>query len=333
MKYLSFDVGIKNLAYCVINTNVQSSTNNTNDTNEKHNVFEIADWQIINLVANKVKLNKLPCSYNVTVKRKCGVMTYKYYEKNNVKYGLCKNHMSEHKQIVSSFFKQCDNNNCNNKKESNTNLCSNLQKKACKKQPINLYDNLGWLCEKHYCQNLKKQIAKYKIQKIQTNNANYESTFILATNLYNELETRNLANGIDEVLIENQPTLKNPIMKNIASLLYGYFIFKKIKSVRFISPLNKMKINPEISAEMLSKCQNKAEIKKTTKKLGITFAMVLLHNTTFMKLIDKYEDKQDDLCDAFLQCYHYIYKNNLNFDVDIYNEITKSKHENVLVLD
>jgi hypothetical protein len=328
MKYLSFDVGIKNLAYCVINTTTQSSTN------EKHNMFEIADWQIINLVANKIKPNKLSCSHNVTTKRKCGVMTYKYYEKDNVKYGLCKNHMSEHKQIVSSFYKQCNNNNnCNDKKEMNNVLCSNLQKKTCKKQPINLYDNLGWLCEKHYDQNLKKQIAKHKIQKIQTNNANHESTFILATNLYDELETRNLADGIDEVLIENQPTLKNPIMKNIASLLYGYFVFKKIKSVRFISPLNKMKINQEISVEMLSKCQNKAETKKTTKKLGITFAKVLLHNTTFMKLIDKYEDKQDDLCDAFLQCYHYIYKNNLNFDIDVYNKITESKHENVLVLD
>lgn len=328
MKYLSFDVGIKNLAYCVLNTNAQSSTN------EKHNVFEISDWQIINLVANKVKLNKLPCSYNITIKRKCGVMTYKYYEKNDVKYGLCKNHVSEHKQIVSSFFKQCDNKNSNNdKQELNSNLCLHLQKKACKKQPINLYDNLGWLCEKHYCQNLKKQITKHKMCKIQNNNANHESTFILATNLYNELEMRNLANDINEVLIENQPSLKNPIMKNIASLLYGYFIFKKIKSVRFISPLNKMKINPEISTEILSKCQNKAETKKATKELGITFAKVLLYNTTFMKLIDKYEDKQDDLCDAFLQCYHYIYKNNLNFDVDIYNKIMESKRENVLILD
>lgn len=54
-------------------------------------------------------------------------------------------------------------------------------------------------------------------------------------------------------------------MKNIASLLYGYFVFKKIKSVRFISPLNKMKINQEISVEMLSKCQNKAETKKQQK--------------------------------------------------------------------
>jgi succinate dehydrogenase flavin-adding protein (antitoxin of CptAB toxin-antitoxin module) len=69
MKYLSFDVGIKNLAYCVINTTTQSSTN------EKHNMFEIADWQIINLVANKIKPNKLSCSHNVTTKRKCGVMT------------------------------------------------------------------------------------------------------------------------------------------------------------------------------------------------------------------------------------------------------------------
>lgn len=44
-------------------------------------------------------------------------------------------------------------------------FCVQIYKKTCKKQPINLYDNLGWLCEKHYDQNLKKQIAKHKIQK------------------------------------------------------------------------------------------------------------------------------------------------------------------------
>ena len=40
--------------------------------------------------------------------------------------------------------------------------------------------------------------------------------------------TVNQIKFINEILIENQPTLINPTMKTIASLLYGYFVMRGI---------------------------------------------------------------------------------------------------------
>ena len=72
MKILSFDVGIKNLAYCLINK--------TNDEN-----FKIEDWGKINLDDEK-----LICNCNLRNNKKCLKNANYYYEKNNVKIYLCK---------------------------------------------------------------------------------------------------------------------------------------------------------------------------------------------------------------------------------------------------
>ena len=45
MKYISFDVGIKNLSYCIIDV--------------KNDVFEIDDWNVIALCDKKDKVNKI----------------------------------------------------------------------------------------------------------------------------------------------------------------------------------------------------------------------------------------------------------------------------------
>ena len=68
----------------------------------------------------------------------------------------------------------------------------------------------------------------------------------------------------DEVLIENQPTLKNPTMKTISTLLYSYFVMRgitdkqgTISNVRFICPSNKLKVNKvETDATLNKKGKN-----------------------------------------------------------------------------
>ena len=45
MNYISFDVGIKNLSYCIIEIN--------------NNIFEIVDWNVIALCDSKDKVNKI----------------------------------------------------------------------------------------------------------------------------------------------------------------------------------------------------------------------------------------------------------------------------------
>ena len=45
MKYISFDVGIKNLSYCIIDIN--------------NDIFDIIDWNVISLCDNKEKVNQI----------------------------------------------------------------------------------------------------------------------------------------------------------------------------------------------------------------------------------------------------------------------------------
>ena len=46
--------------------------------------------------------------------------------------------------------------------------------------------------------------------------------------MYNRLNTELNDYDITEVLLENQPCLKNPVMKSIQMIIYGYFQYQSI---------------------------------------------------------------------------------------------------------
>ena len=54
MKILSIDVGIKNLAFCLL----ESNANNTNDKNDTFEEYKIIKWDVINLTEYEKKLDK-----------------------------------------------------------------------------------------------------------------------------------------------------------------------------------------------------------------------------------------------------------------------------------
>ena len=90
---------------------------------------------------------------------------------------------------------------------------------------------------------------------------------------------------VDEVIIENQPSLKNPKMKSIAETLYNYFLCRgiidtkitmsPITNVKYISPSNKLKINKDNTKLVLSNSKNKTETYKLTKELGIMYCQTI----------------------------------------------------------
>jgi len=124
---------------------------------------------------------------------------------------------------------------------------------------------------------------------------------------------------IDYTLIENQPTLKNPRMKAISDTVYCWFLIrglidsKIIKSIHFISPGNKLKDY----AEELTNSENKY---KSTKMKSISVVNDYFDNNTlrsnleledivkWKKHLSNYS-KKDDLCDALLQGFYWIDKN------------------------
>ena len=65
MNYISFDVGIKNLSYCIIEIN--------------NNVFDIIDWNVIALCDSKDKVNKINLiNVGKTLKDKLEVVLNKF---------------------------------------------------------------------------------------------------------------------------------------------------------------------------------------------------------------------------------------------------------------
>ena len=162
------------------------------------------------------------------------------------------------------------------------------------------------ICDKH--ESLYTDIRK--ISQVNLKQSLEKTTEILFTLLDKEKDFLN----VDTVLIENQPALKNPTMKSIAMLVYSYFVIKGImnndniiKQVKFICPSNKLKVNKTESDLLLSneKIINDIGVYKLTKKLGIKYCSALISPTDLIKLNE--HKKKDDLCDAFLQGFYYLF--------------------------
>jgi hypothetical protein len=137
---------------------------------------------------------------------------------------------------------------------------------------------------------------------------------------------------VDIVIIENQPSLKNPKMKSIQMILYSYFIIlgkiigngenttSYIDKIDFCSASNKLKVydGPEIN--LISKKKNienkefenkdieNNELNKKTIKYSDKKKLAILHAQYYLQYQDsKYLEffnshkKKDDLSDSFLQ--------------------------------
>lgn len=115
----------------------------------------------------------------------------------------------------------------------------------------------------------------------------------LVKNIINELDQLNLC-GIEKVIIENPPSMKNPILKSVSMVLYVYFTMKD-KPTEFISPSRKLtkQQNKELSYK-----ERKAEsVKKVLETIG----------QLNLKLLEGYT-RLHDICDCINQAIAYICK-------------------------
>lgn len=139
--------------------------------------------------------------------------------------------------------------------------------------------------------------------------------------LYNKLQEIFLDYDITEVLLENQPVLKNPVMKSIQIILYSFFQYEKvlmgrdINLIKFINASNKLKLGKNLSEINNSEDIVKIKSKYTkNKKLAIIYTNHFLQERLIEEDYIKYNEifnkhkKKDDLSDAFLQGLYYIQK-------------------------
>ena len=283
-KILSFDVGIKNLAYCLM----EKKTDGTNyDLN-------IKKWNIINLVEDRDL-----CKYKLRTGNFCGkIARFQMKTTSDTSLVLCNAHKDKCKVEVTETEKfKCVHTKCN---------------LNCK---YNILNNSEWSwCDKHQ-KDSKKVLTQFKAKKITGQNCSQQPIQELAQKLFTKLDSEKDLIQVDEILIENQPSLKNPNMKTIASILYSYFVMRgivdkdrthsPINFVKFISPSNKLKVDKSVTLDKLNKAKDQKEYYDITKGLGKIYC------TTLIKDSEKHflaaHAKQDDLCDCFLQGFQYLF--------------------------
>ena len=180
--------------------------------------------------------------------------------------------------------------------------CDVHLKKRCEKQCT--YEIKGDEKVKYCCTAHSKRFPKKK--KL---NANHDLMKIsqLCVDKLREIDI----SDVNHVLIENQPALKNPVMKSIQMIIYTFFIMdglmkeeSLIESIHMVNARNKLKVykGPPIECNKKDKyAQNKFLSVEYTKE------MIKGEEDKFIKLFDE-SKKKDDLADAYLQGIYWIEK-------------------------
>jgi hypothetical protein len=344
-KILSFDVGIKNLAFCLLEK-----------ANDK---FSIHKWGIINLVDDREK-----CSFVLRGGKQCEKdAKVNIHHKDQIKlfgtYGSALCSCAGHKKKMIPTIKESEriitigtNKKTKKNKKNQNEICDIKKCILCDeeaKYELSTNNEYRW-CVKHYQKNGKAFEKKIVAKKISLVNCNKQPLSDLTEKLYRKLDNETSFLEVNDVLIENQPGLRNPTMKTIASILFGYFHLRgiidkeKIKSniefIKFISPSNKLKIDKEKTNKVINKddiiknnenvtVKEKRVIYDLTKNLGKEYCKALIDEND-RKILDSYK-KKDDLCDSFLQGFQYLFSPVPDFyvaklkNVDLANKSNETK--------
>jgi hypothetical protein len=303
-KICAWDVGIKNLAFCIINKNEKG--------------FEIDKWEVINIVEDITK--PLTCCSKIKSGAICGKKAKYGGIINKEFFHYCKIHMNSHEALTDEDIE-------NEKLDENEEVCEFNSK--CTKKCTYKINN------KKYCTNHKNNIIKNIIKESQLKPIKKQKKCtsldpqLLGTKLTSALDNCVHIKDIlscDEIIIENQPPMLGFTIRHVASMLFHYFILRgvlekdknktNITKVGFTSAINKLKINDDNSIQVLfsaKKENNKSKVYKLTKQLGIKYASQIFENNKMDDCIKKLSlhTKKDDLCDCFLLGYYYLYKNEL----------------------
>jgi len=175
----------------------------------------------------------------------------------------------------------------------------------CKKGATYYVGNI-YTCETHKVKGCKKIPTATQIDIVE-----------LTLKLIEKLDSKKHLLECDTVLIENQPSLKNPKMKSVSSCLFNYFLIrgvvdnKTIKEVKYISATNKLK-NAKVTIKK-EECKTKYIY---NKKAGKEYCEQLIGGNVAYKELYSSHTKKDDLADCLLQGLYYLDKNFKNFNLE-----------------
>lgn len=283
MNLVSFDVGIKNMAYCIFQY--------------KDNQLTVQEWDIINLLES-TKTAKT-CTFEIQSKKQTKICNKKAkHIKSDQCY--CETHAKMAVKTNDWFFL------------TDVFKKSQLSKKTKEDlfilgQKYNMFTNIP-KTKKETIDTILQQCDNRSLEKIKkekTKTANDTDLITVGKKMKLELDKVVGINEITHVAIENQISKIASRMKTVQGMLSQYFIMQDIcPIIEYISSLNKLKdliINKEENTY------------KQHKKDGIEICKMILEQNPSLGNFDNVLNvtKKDDLADAFLQGIWYLKKNKL----------------------
>jgi len=289
-KILSFDVGIIHLAYCFFT--------------KKDGNWDILDWAIIDLTDREDRKCSM-CTKPAKLLQSHGGDKYycKIHSKNLVVKPVP---FEEHFQTLEK------------KKLNACDFSSGTEK--CNKNCM-YAQNESFYCTPHAKRVYTILEADMKLKKVKNTGVKELDFDDTRLKLVMELEKRKHLLEANVVVIENQPSFKNPRMKSISGIIYDYYMIRgmvdkeitksNINRVKFMSPSNKIKLATDGETQAIVKLKNTDESKayKMTKSLAVKYATEMAkHLPDWLAKFNSHK-KKDDLADAFLQGAYYFEMN------------------------
>jgi hypothetical protein len=276
MKLASFDVGIKNMAYCVIVCDASC--------------INITDWNVIDLSES--------ISYTCNQNTKKGNLCNKnatYFNKDQyfcVTHAKSSNFIPYTKNSTVAYFKKLKKND----------LLSYAKKVTA--VPIFHSNEFNKLDLVNTVVNFLKENMLDKVKAKQ--NASSIDLVTIGRRINSSFNDIDNLQHLDTVIIENQISPIANRMKTIQGMLAQYFIMKNCNSIEFISSSNKLK-------NFEKQHTNENSVYKQHKKDAIFYATEFIQNNPqyhkWLHLLTC--NKKDDLADCLLQAISFIRKCNL----------------------
>lgn len=279
MKILSIDVGIKNLAFCLLERYYDDKSNDDD--------FKILKWDTINLI------DQPSCNY--CQKLAC-------FSKNQLYY--CRPHGKKSDFLIPTQeiekIKQLDIGGLREYIVDNGIVCNN--DRICDIS-INRTSNV-----KYKKADLMKVIETFNqkkyLDKVKRENAGLVSLISIGINMKARLdEILKTVDNIDKILIENQLSNIAVRMKSLQGMLTQYFIMRGYRNIEYISSTNKLKLlNSPNDVKDKPKDKQKTTYSER-KKLGIEYCKEMLTkkgHDEWLQIFLKH-GKRDDLADCLLQ--------------------------------
>jgi Mitochondrial resolvase Ydc2 / RNA splicing MRS1 len=334
---LSIDVGIKNLAFCLLEKDTKTEDGDCNKENEETKEkdikkFRILQWSIVDL------------SQSETVVNTCQFIEKEKEEKNKKEENSGKKSMSGKKSLekIELVDKICG----KEAKYKKNGLCYCAKHSKKQSYQIPTADLNPTFLNKQKIQKLYEIAGKYAIpipvekgtkkaqileifndylhtkcfEEIEKTNASKIGLITIGKNIKAKFDASFLSEQMgqnkpfDSVIIENQISPIATRMKTIQGMVAQYFIMNDMtENIEFVSSVNKLKEFESKTSEKVGEQNINDKTKyNTRKKLSVTKTREMLEEMgekakEFLDVFNK-SNKKDDLADCFLQGYWYMNK-------------------------